>query len=77
MTNQGGGVRNLSSGGSSDDGLGTFSPDGSTVAFVSNRGGSWAMWAVPTSGGQPTKLFNLPGPLTGNFWEEERVSWGK
>ena len=77
MTNQGGGARNLSSGSSSDDGLGTFSPDGSTVAFVSNRGGNWAMWAVPTSGGQPAKLFNLPGPLTGNFWEEERVSWGK
>jgi Tol biopolymer transport system component len=75
MGNQGGAARNLSNSPGSNDGLGTFSPDGKTVAFVSNRGGGWAIWAVKLDGTSLTKLFDLPAALTGN-WTEEHISWG-
>jgi serine/threonine protein kinase len=75
MPNQGGAVRNLSESPSSLDGLGTFSPDGKKVAFVSNRGGGWAIWAVNLNGSGATKLFNLPGQPTAP-WVEDSISWG-
>ncbi len=75
IPSQGGTARNLSDSPSSQDGLGTFSPDGRLVAFVSNRGGGWAVWVVKPDGSAPTKLFNLPAPLTGT-WTEEHISWG-
>lgn len=75
IPNQGGQGRSLTDGAGSHDGLGTFSPDGKMVAFVSNRGGSWAVWAVRTDGSGLTKLFNLPGTLTGD-WTDEKISWG-
>ncbi len=75
MGSQGGGARNLSNSPSSNDGLGTFSPDGRMLAFVSNRGGGWAVWAIKLDGTGLTKLFDLPAPLTGD-WREEHISWG-
>ncbi|MFN2226233.1 MAG: protein kinase domain-containing protein [Anaerolineae bacterium] len=75
MGNQGGAARNLSNSPNSNDGLGTFSPDGKMVAFASNRGGGWAIWAVKLDGTGVTKLFDLPAALTGN-WTEEHISWG-
>jgi hypothetical protein len=75
MPNQGGAGRNLSSSPGSRDGLGTFSPDGRLVAFVSDRGGSWAIWVVARDGTGLTKLFNLSAAPTGN-WTEEHISWG-
>ncbi len=75
IPNQGGAERNLSNSPASQDGLGTFSPDGRLVAFVSNRGGGWAVWVVAPDGSGLTKLFNLPAPLTGT-WTEEHISWG-
>jgi roadblock/LC7 domain-containing protein len=75
MGNQGGAARNLSNSPNSNDGLGTFSPDGKMVAFASNRGGGWAIWAVKLDGTGLTKLFDLPAALTGN-WTEEHISWG-
>ncbi len=75
MPNTGGESRNLSSSASSQDGLGTFSPDGNLVAFASNRGGGWAIWVVRTNGSGLTKLFNLPAAPTGT-WTEEHISWG-
>jgi TolB protein len=74
MPNQGGTPLNLSNSPSSQDGLGTFSPDGKSVAFASNRGGGWAIWVVRVDGTGLTKLFNLPAPPSGN-WTEEHISW--
>jgi Tol biopolymer transport system component len=76
VPNQGGASRNLSQSPGSHDGLGTFSPDGKLVAFVSNAGGSWAIWTVKPDGTGRTKLFDLPGAPT-NPWEQERISWGQ
>jgi serine/threonine protein kinase/Tol biopolymer transport system component len=75
MPNRGGTPRNLSRSPSSQDALGTFSPDGQRIAFASNRGGSWAIWAVNQDGSGVVKLFNLPGQPT-SPWYEESISWG-
>jgi hypothetical protein len=61
------------------DGLATISPDGRSVAFVSNRGGSLAVWTVPIRGGTARKLFDLPtewGGLREDGWAEEKLAWG-
>jgi Tol biopolymer transport system component len=78
MPNRGGEARNLSNSPSSQDGLGTFSPDGKKVAFVSNRGGGWAVWVVNLDGTGTAKLFSLPGkPNAPNEpWYEDSMSWG-
>ncbi len=78
IANTGGTPRNLSNSASSQDGLGTFSPDGKLVAFVSNRGGGWAIWVVRTDGSGLTKLFNLPAKPTdpSGDWTQEHISWG-
>jgi hypothetical protein len=67
----GGSPRNLTSSPSQDFG-GTFSPDGRTVAFMSNRDG-WGIWAVSTDGGAAQKLLAVPG--FGGNWTEERLTW--
>ena len=73
--NTGGSSRNLSNSPSSNDGLATFSPNGKWVAFVSNRGGPWAVWVVKLDGTGLSKLFDLPAPPTLD-WTEEHISWG-
>ena len=80
MNLNGEGVRNLSNSPDSSDGLPTVSPDGNWVAFVSDRGGRWAVWVVPTVGGSAQKLFDLPSNIPwgdgGRVWMNERISWG-
>jgi hypothetical protein len=61
-----------------DDGLGTISPDGRWVAFVSNRDGRWGVWVVPISGGTAQRLpIDIPSWVAGyGGWSVERISWG-
>ncbi len=75
VSGTGGDSRNLSQNVNSQDGLGTFSPDGHLVAFASDRDGGWAIWVVGVDGKGLAKLFDLPAPLTGD-WAAERISWG-
>jgi TolB protein len=49
------------------------SPDGAWVAFLSNRSGAWAIWAVPSSGGEAQQLFALEGNV--NVWQEFEMQW--
>jgi hypothetical protein len=75
LSRDGGASRNLSQSPGSHDGLGTFSPDGKAVAFMSSRDGSWAIWAVNLEGSGLTRLFDLPDVPT-EPWYEDAVSWG-
>lgn len=75
---------NLSNAPSFQDGLPTVSPDGNWIAFVSDRDGKWGIWALPRTGGEPTKLVDIstintnPSPwgVGENDWTNERISWG-
>jgi Tol biopolymer transport system component len=61
------------------DGVAVISPDGRTVAFLSNRGGTLAVWRVDIRGGAATKFFDLPGDWGGlrpDGWADEKLAWG-
>ncbi len=45
-----------------------FSPDGSTIAFTSDRSGSDAVWVVPAAGGEPRRLTWYPGGAEALGW---------
>lgn len=60
----------------SQDGLPAWAPDGQTIAFVSDEGGVWAVWAVDADGGNRRKLFDIGGGGLGANWQQERISWG-
>lgn len=55
-----------------DDGLPVVSPDGATVAFLSNRAGHWAIWSVPSSEGEAVQLI-LVGEVPN--WLEQGLDW--
>jgi serine/threonine protein kinase len=38
-----------------------FAPDGSRIAFASERSGSWEIWTTRADGTQPLQLTNMPG----------------
>jgi Tol biopolymer transport system component len=60
-----------------NDGMPVFSPDGRAVAFVSDEGGAWAIWAMNPDGSNRRKLFELGGGYgEGEYdWTLERISW--
>jgi Tol biopolymer transport system component len=74
--NGGGGVNITNN--AADDGLGTLSPDGQWVAFVSNRDGRWGVWAAPAGGGTAQRLpIDIPSWVNEyGGWTVERISWG-
>jgi TolB protein len=55
------------------DGIPTVSPDGSRVAFLSNRDGSWDIWVMPITGGTAQKLAPITGALPD--WFESVIRW--
>ncbi len=71
---------------SANDGLPTWSPDGKTIAFVSDRDGTWGIWAMNPDGSNQRKLFTMQGSpdgivgaelLSSRGWLEERISWSR
>jgi Tol biopolymer transport system component len=71
---------------SASDGLPTWSPDGNAIAFVSNRDGTWSIWAMSPDGSNQHKLFTMEGSPDGivsseltssHGWLEERISWSR
>ena len=63
---------------SADDGLGTISPDGKWIAFVSSRTGQWSVWVAPSGGGEAIQLPIIIPPWGGGTrdWTTERITWG-
>lgn len=59
-----------------NDGMPVWAPDGSLIAFVSDRDKIWAVWAIWPEGGEPFKLFDLGGRL-GSDWLAEQISWAE
>jgi dipeptidyl aminopeptidase/acylaminoacyl peptidase len=45
-----------------------WSPDGKSIAFVSNRSGSSQVWLLPLDGGEPRQLTKLPIDVAGPIW---------
>jgi TolB protein len=73
-------VRNLSNNSKANDGLPAISPDSKSVAFVSDRGGQWAVWMASVDDTSIQKLFDLPVQSPwgqgDRVWTNERISWG-
>jgi Tol biopolymer transport system component len=44
-----------------------YSPDGSQVAFVSDRSGDWEVWICDQEGGHPRQLTHFGGPWLGGL----------
>lgn len=45
-----------------------WSPDGKSIAFLSNRSGETNIWRVHPDGGEPEQLTHLKGGITGFKW---------
>ena len=56
-----------------NDGIPAVSPDGTWVAFLSDRGGRWQIWGVPISGGEAVVLGDIAGQV-GN-WLDQQIQW--
>ncbi len=48
-----------------------WSADGKTLAFLSNRSGSWQIWTIRLDGGEATQLTKLPVDLNDFEWSAE------
>jgi dipeptidyl aminopeptidase/acylaminoacyl peptidase len=46
----------------------SFSPDGTRVAFVSNRSGSPQVWVMPSTGGEAKQITTLSDPVQSVHW---------
>jgi hypothetical protein len=67
--------------------LPAWSPDGPFMAYVTDRDGNWAVYAMRADGTGRVKLFDLPGSIDGKpdnvppdrafGWYEEQLAWGR
>ncbi|MGH9779627.1 MAG: TolB family protein, partial [Candidatus Acidiferrales bacterium] len=48
-----------------------WSPDGKSIAFLSNRSGSWQVWTIRLDGGEATQLTKLPVDLSAHNWSPD------
>jgi Tol biopolymer transport system component len=62
-----------------------FSPDGKSIAFVSDRDGAYGLWKIPVEGGEPTKIADggKRSELASPAWSPDgshvivsKTSWG-
>ncbi|MFC1466465.1 MAG: hypothetical protein ACFLMY_16610 [Candidatus Brachytrichaceae bacterium NZ_4S206] len=57
-----------------NSGAPTFSPDGTRIAFISNReGGNWAIWVMNADGSNLIKLIELGSQHP--YWQVEQLIW--
>jgi dipeptidyl aminopeptidase/acylaminoacyl peptidase len=54
-----------------DDAMPAISPDGSKIAFASNRGGSWDIYVMPISGGQAVQVTDDAGDDVHPSWSPD------
>ena len=48
-----------------------WSPDGKTLAFLSNRSGSWQIWSIRLEGGEAWQRTRLPVSVEGLLWSPD------
>ncbi len=48
-----------------------WSPDGTTVTFLSNRSGSWQIWNISLEGGEAWQRTDLPVSVSGLEWSPD------
>jgi len=51
-----------------------WSPDGKTIAFLSNRSGKSELWLIPADGGEARQLTKLGGKITDFDWHPKGTS---
>ncbi|MBI4467248.1 MAG: S9 family peptidase [Acidobacteria bacterium] len=52
-----------------------WSPDSKTLAFLSNRSGSWQVWSISLEGGEAWQRTDLPVDLDGLLWSPDGAWW--
>jgi dipeptidyl aminopeptidase/acylaminoacyl peptidase len=56
------------------DSMPRWSPDGSKIAFLSNRSGSNQIWAIDVAGGEANQITDLPEPVSAFSWSPDGTS---